>query len=79
MPVTRAFPTSDASPGLLGRIHQLLDEAFDDSFDDDWHHTLGGWHLLITVGDVVIAHASDVPRVLKVGDRLLRTGYVEAS
>lgn len=75
----RVLTTSGAPAGLLERVRVLLDEAFDGEFsDDDWDHALGGWHLLREHGGRVLAHASVVPRVIDVGERSLRAGYVEA-
>ena len=51
------------------------DEPFD---DDDWQHALGGVHVIAELDGRVVAHASVVPRILHVGGRPLRTGYVEA-
>jgi aminoglycoside 2'-N-acetyltransferase I len=64
-------------------IRALLEEAFGDDederfTDDDWRHALGGTHVVLDVGGIVIAHASVVQRDLRVGGRTLRTGYVEA-
>ena len=39
--------SEDLSPERLDEIRALLMAAFDDGFDDDdWNHTLGGWHVL---------------------------------
>lgn len=64
-------------------IRALLDVAFggdeDDRFDDtDWAHALGGVHVLLEAGGVILAHASVVEREIHVASRALRTGYVEA-
>ena len=61
----------------------MLDAAFgtdeDERFgDDDWQHGLGGVHFVLEVDGRIVAHASVVERELHVGDRALRTGYVEA-
>ena len=60
-----------------------MDAAFasdeDGSFtDDDWAHALGGVHFVLELDGRIVTHASIVERVLEVGDRPLRTGYVEA-
>lgn len=71
--------TSEPSAGLLEHVRVLLDEAFEGAFsDDDWDHAQGGWHLVREHGGRVLAHASVVPRVIDVGERSLRAGYVEA-
>ncbi len=75
--VTR-FTTPDASGACLDQIRRLFFTAFDETFSEqDWEHALGGWHVVVNDGGVVIAHAAVVPRVLKVADRRFRTGYVE--
>jgi aminoglycoside 2'-N-acetyltransferase I len=70
---------TDEAPGdLLATLRRLMDDAFADGFsDDDWAHTLGGWHAIVTDGDIVLAHAAVVPRVLEVAGRPFATGYVE--
>ena len=56
-----------------------MDEAFDGDFDDeDWDHALGGWHVVVSSGTEVVAHVAVVPRLLQVGERPFRSGYVEA-
>lgn len=73
------MPTSEAPADLLDAIRGMLDQAFQGSFtDNDWEHALGGHHVVVTDEDVVIAHASVVPRRLTIGDDVLRCGYVEA-
>lgn len=75
----RVLTTSRASAGLLERVRSLLDAAFEGEFsDDDWDHALGGWHVLIGGEHRLLAHASVVPRIVEVGERSLRAGYVEA-
>lgn len=70
--------TADAPADLLVRVRGLLDEAFGGDFsDDDWEHTLGGWHVVVGEGDVPLAHAAVVPRVLEIGGQPYRGGYVE--
>lgn len=56
----------------------MLDEAFEGEFsDEDWGHTVGGWHVVAAEGTTVVSHAAVVPRVLQVAGHPLRTGYVE--
>jgi aminoglycoside 2'-N-acetyltransferase I len=60
-------------------VRPLLDEAFGGRFDDtDWGHAVGGWHVLVTDGGTVVAHAAVVPRELQVDGRAVAAGYVEA-
>jgi aminoglycoside 2'-N-acetyltransferase I len=72
------FPTGEAPPDLLTQIRRLLDEAFAGEFsDDDWEHTLGGSHVVVSESGVPLSHAAVVPRLLEVGGRPLRSGYME--
>lgn len=70
------------SPGEsapLAAIRELAIAAFDGDYDElDWAHALGGDHVCASVDGVVVAHASVVPRRLRVGGSLRRTGYVES-
>lgn len=71
--------TDDIPARVLRCIRALLDDAFDGAFsDDDWAHALGGWHVLVTLDGALVAHASAVPRAMDIGERSLRSGYVEA-
>ena len=78
MPTVRRFATARAPADLLAEVRGLLDRAFEGAFsDDDWEHTLGGWHVVVTEAGVVVSHAAVVPRLLEVGDRPFHAGYVE--
>ena len=56
-----------------------MDDAFGGRFDDtDWEHALGGWHVLVTDGGALVAHAAVVPRDLRVDGQPVDAGYVEA-
>ncbi len=62
----------------LTEIRRLLVQAFEGGFsEDDWEHTIGGWHVVVADGGVALSHAAVVPRVLEVADRPLHAGYVE--
>lgn len=79
MVTVRRLAGSDVDPALRARIRELLDLAFSEGFsEDDWDHACGGRHVLVTDGDVLVAHAAVVPRTLEVGDRSFPAGYVEA-
>ncbi len=79
MPTLRWFTTAEAPEGVLKGIRRLLDDAFDGDFSaTDWDHSLGGWHVISTDDDGIVAHAAVVPRMLYVGTRPLQAGYVEA-
>ena len=70
--------TGDASPELLQEIRSVLESAFEGGFTgDDWDHTLGGWHVVVTDTDEVVSHAAVVARILEFDGRTLSTGYVE--
>jgi aminoglycoside 2'-N-acetyltransferase I len=61
----------------------MLDAAFwddeDERFtDDDWHHALGGVHVVLDDDGEIVSHASVVERELHVAGRPVRAGYVEA-
>lgn len=81
-PRLRQVPTAALTPNELRAIRALLDVAFgtgDEAFaDDDWAHALGGQHFVLDLDGDVLSHASVVERVLDIGGRPLRTGYVEA-
>jgi aminoglycoside 2'-N-acetyltransferase I len=67
-----------APAGSLERIRGLLEEAFEGQFsEDDWEHTLGGWHVVVVDRGSLVSHAACVPRVLDAAGRAFRTGYVE--
>ena len=67
----------------IGAIRSLLTAAFEGDEhggfeEEDWQHALGGTHFLLEDDGGIVGHASVVERVLHVGDRPIRTGYVEA-
>lgn len=74
----RVLSTAEVSDAELAAGRRLMDAAFDDFTDHDWAHALGGWHAIISRGDDVVAHAAVVPRLIGVGTREFRAGYVEA-
>ena len=79
MPEVRLLTTAEVPPELLAAARDLCDRAFGARFEaTDWDHALGGWHALALEGAELVAHASLVDRVLYVGGRGLRAGYVEA-
>jgi aminoglycoside 2'-N-acetyltransferase I len=87
-PHLRRLTTDQLSSHEVASIRALLWAAFDriaaDDGDDggftelDWEHALGGVHVVASLGERVVAHASVVPRQLQVGGAALATGYVEA-
>nr|BFF04582.1 hypothetical protein GCM10020241_62570 [Streptoalloteichus tenebrarius] len=63
----------------LAELRAFLNAAYDHEFgDEDWRHARGGSHVLGLVGAELVAHAAVVPRNLRSGSRVWRTGYVEA-
>lgn len=79
MPSVVSFTTAEAGEPLLRDLRRLVDLAFAGDFsDDDWEHTLGGRHVVVTDDGAVISHAAVVPRSIEVAGRVFRAGYVEA-
>jgi aminoglycoside 2'-N-acetyltransferase I len=77
-PNVAVAPTAAVRAPVLHRVRALLDEAFEGGFtEEDWAHTLGGWHVVVAERGTVVAHAAVVPRTLHAGPRRLRAGYVE--
>jgi len=74
----RTAHTADLDAATLRAVRSLMDGAFGGEFtDDDWDHTLGGVHLLVSEGGAVVGHGAVVRRQLLHGSRTLRCGYVE--
>ena len=64
-------------------MRDLLWAAFVDGDDggmteEDWQHSLGGTHVIAEEEGRIVGHAAVVERTLHVGERPIRTGYVEA-
>jgi aminoglycoside 2'-N-acetyltransferase I len=80
----RRLPTAELTPAERRAIRRLLWDAFarepeDERFtEDDWHHALGGAHIVLDVAGQIVAHAAVVERQLHVAGVPIRTGYVEA-
>jgi aminoglycoside 2'-N-acetyltransferase I len=81
-PRLRRLPTSALTSAEIAAVRSNMRAAFgsgEDAFsEDDWAHSLGGLHFILDVDGEIVTHASVVERELHVGDRPLRTGYVEA-
>ena len=75
----RRAATAALSQDELRALRGLLDPAFGAGrfTEEDWHHTLGGVHVLAVEDGELVAHAAVVDRTLRAGGRPLRTGYVE--
>jgi aminoglycoside 2'-N-acetyltransferase I len=77
--VTDVVVTVAPVAALLVEVRALMDAAFHGEFgDDDWHHALGGTHVIVCEHGAVVSHAAVVPRRIDVGGRPWHTGYVEA-
>ena len=79
----RRLSTDQLTPAEVAAIRTLLVAAFSPDEDEgfgqhDWEHAIGGMHFVLDLDAEVLAHASVVERELLIGDRPLRTGYVEA-
>jgi aminoglycoside 2'-N-acetyltransferase I len=80
----RRLATHDLGAAEVTAIRTILDAAFasydeEEHFtEDDWLHALGGTHVVVDVDGEITSHAAVVERELRVADRPLRTGYVEA-
>ncbi len=82
-PRLRRLSTADLTATEVAAIRAIMEDAFgedeDERFtDDDWDHAVGGVHVVVDVDGEIVTHASVVERTLHVGDRPVRTGYVEA-
>ena len=82
-PRLRRLATTELTTDEVAVIRAIMHDAFgsdeDERFtDDDWEHALGGVHVVLDIGGVIVTHAAVVERVLWVAERPLRTGYVEA-
>lgn len=78
----RRLRTEELTGHEVAAIREVLEAAFANGeagfSDDDWRHAVGGIHFVLDLDGEIVAHASVVERVLHVGGRPLRTGYVEA-
>ena len=79
----RRLATDELTAAEVASIRKLLEEAFGSDEDErftqeDWDHAVGGMHFVLEVQGEILAHASVVERELHVGERPVRTGYVEA-
>jgi aminoglycoside 2'-N-acetyltransferase I len=71
--------TDELTDDALAEIRAFLDDAFDGDFaEEDWEHALGGTHVLLREGGLLVGHAAVVPRRLIHRGFGIRTGYVEA-
>ena len=82
-PRLRRLATTELKTEEVAAIRAIMHDAFgsdeEERFtDDDWDHALGGVHFVLDVAGVIVTHAAVVERSLRVADRPLRTGYVEA-
>ena len=82
LPRTRDLAKAELTASETERLRALLWAAFesdDESFsEDDWQHALGGRHFVVEDEGEIVAHAAVVERMVGIGGRTLRAGYVEA-
>jgi len=72
------FPSTEMTPSLTSQLRALCWSAFERFNEQDFEHAHGGDHVVVLDGETLLTHAAVVPRTIYVGDRELRTGYVEA-
>ncbi len=79
VPFSVSVVGDDLPPALLAAVRRMVWAAFGDGgfAEEDWQHTFGGRRVLALDGEVPVGHAAVVPRLLQVGGRPVRTGYVE--
>ncbi len=71
--------THELSVADRAALFAFLHDGFAGDFSDtDFDHALGGVHVVAEDDSGIVGHASVVQRQLVAGDRVLRTGYVEA-
>lgn len=72
-------PTQALAPTTIGQLRTLFDAAFDGDYgDDDWDHSVGGHHIMVTDEEGPLAHAAVVERTIEVDGVPWRSGYVES-
>lgn len=75
----RLMASDELSTAVRMQLRSLLWDSFPDDFtEDDWHHGLGGVHVVAFEGDRPVGHASVISRTLYVGGRRCDGGYLEA-
>lgn len=75
----RRAETHELQPDERQGLRRLLDIAFEGDFaETDWTNSLGGTHIVVEQDGLFLSHASVVGRTLRLGNRAMRTGYVEA-
>ena len=78
VPTVAVLSSAEMSGELVTDIRQLLAQAFDGRFSqEDWEHTLGRVHVVVSDAVAVVSHAAVVPRILEVAHRPFDAGYVE--
>jgi len=72
------LPSTEMPPALTEQLRTLCWSAVRSFTEHDFEHAYGGDHVVVIDGDTLLTHAAVVPRVIQVGEREFRTGYVEA-
>jgi aminoglycoside 2'-N-acetyltransferase I len=79
MVTVRRLHTAELTRDELAEGRALMALAFNRFSDDDWLHALGGTHVWITDdADRLVAHGALVHRNMRIGERGVRVGYLEA-
>ena len=78
MTTLRLVTTDELTERDLRQLRALMHLSFPGFFtEEDWMHTLGGRHALVTLDGLIVAHAALVERALVAGSERLNAGYVE--
>jgi len=72
------LPSAEMTPSLTAQLRELCWSAFARFTEHDFEHAHGGDHVVVLDGQTLLTHAAVVPRIIHVGERELRAGYVEA-
>jgi aminoglycoside 2'-N-acetyltransferase I len=79
MPEVDRIPSAQLADATLVELRGMFDAAFGKRFTDmSFQHSLGGTHFVVAEEGRMISHAAVVARTLKIGDRPVRTGFIEA-
>jgi aminoglycoside 2'-N-acetyltransferase I len=79
MPAVSIAEPGGLSERQLDAAQALVRSSFGANFrKHDWAHAVEGAHVMVWDGELLVAHASVVPRTLWHDDEVFDTGYVEA-
>jgi aminoglycoside 2'-N-acetyltransferase I len=75
----RLVASDELGSDVLAAMRSMFAAAWGGGFtDEDWEHTFGGVHALRFVDGELVSHGAVARRTLWLGERPLRTGYLEA-